>query len=121
MTVMTRGQLFTLTLAAMGVSIAGTLFCIVLIYRTAQLPGGDGTGMQWIILAPLAVLFLFIAVPAFLTGFRGLRILHANQTTAPSQALPGVPDTIERIKPSQILPGKGWLIALGLLTLYLVL
>ena len=105
----------------MGVSIAGTLFCIVQIYRTAQLPEGDGTGMQWIILTPLAMLFLFIVVPAFLTGLRGLRILHANQPTTPSQALPGVPDTIQRIEPSQVLPGKGWLIALGLLTLYLVL
>ncbi len=117
---MTRGQLFTLTLAAMGVSIAGTLFCIVHIYRTAQLPEGDGTGMRWIILTPLAMLFLFIVVPAFLTGLRGLRVLHANQPTTP-QALPGVPNTLERIEPSRVLPGKGWLIALGLLILYLVL
>jgi hypothetical protein len=118
---MTRGQLFTLTLAAMGISIAGTLFCIMQIYSTAQLPEGDGTGMQWIILTPLAALFLFIVLPAFLTGLRGLRILRAHQTATPSQAIPGVPDTIERIEALHVLPGKGWLIALGLLTFYLVL
>jgi hypothetical protein len=105
MMTMNRGQLSALTLGAWGVAAAGTLLCIIQIYRTAQLPEGDGTGMQWIILTPLTLLFLFIVVPAFVTGLRGLRLLG---TSGP-------------IGPARTLPSRGWLIALGLLALYFLL
>ena len=100
--VMSRGQLLTLTLAAFSVAVAGLLFCIVQIYRTAQLPEADASGMQWIILTPLSILFLFIVMPAFVTGLRGLRLLR----------------TSERVELRRALPGRGWLIALGVLVLY---
>ena len=75
MTSTSRSQLVAITLAGFGVTVAGTAFCIVQTYRTAQLPEGDGTGMQWVILTPLTMLFLFIVVPAFATGIRGLRLI----------------------------------------------
>ena len=102
---MNRGQLLALTLGALAVAAAGTLVCIVQIYRTAQLPEGDRTGMQWIILTPLSLLFLFIVVPAFVTGLRGLRLVRMSETVGPSQTL----------------PGRSWLIGLGLLAVYFVL
>ena len=102
MAAMSRGELLTLTLVALGVAVAGVVFCIVQIYRTALLPEGDGSGMQWVILTPLSMLFLFIVVPAFVTGLRGLRLLR----------------TSEPVELSRVLPGREWLIALGLLVLY---
>jgi hypothetical protein len=105
MMTMNRGQLVALTLGAWAIAAAGTVFCIVQIYRTAQLPEGDGTGMQWIILTPLALLLLFIVVPAAITGLRGVRLLRTSETTGPSRTL----------------PSRGWLIALGLLALYFLL
>lgn len=97
-----RRELMTLTVGALGVAVLGTLFCIVQIHRTAQLPTGDGSGMQWIILTPLSLLFVFLVVPAFVTGLRGIRLLRAKMPAELSQAL----------------PGKGWLIALSVLVLY---
>ena len=131
-----------LTLAALGVAVAGTAFCIVQIYKTAQLPQGDGTGMQWVILTPLTMLFLFIVVPAFVRGMRGLRLIKlapeprrstagddqradgaAGQDPAGGSTEAGFGEeggSGETGSPWQALPGKGWLIALGLLTLYLL-
>ena len=34
--------------------------------------------MQWVILTPRSMLFLFMVVPAFLTGLRGLRLLRTS-------------------------------------------
>ena len=100
-----RGQVVTFSLAALGAAAAATLFCIVQIYRTAQVPEGDGSGMQWVILTPLAMLFLFIAVPGFAAGARGLRVLRTSDSTELAPAL----------------PSRGWLIALGLFALYFLL
>ncbi len=102
MTAVNRGKLLTLTLVALGTAVAGTVFCVVQIYRTAQLPTGDGSGMQWVILGPLSLLFVFIVVPALGIARRGLRFLR----------------TSEPVGLSRVLPGRGWLIALGLLVLY---
>src|SRR3712207_215191 len=79
-----RGQLVALTLAGFGVALAGSAFCIVQIYKTAQLPLGDGTGMQWVILTPLTMLFLLVVVPALLTGMRGLRLMKLARQPRPS-------------------------------------
>ena len=142
MTSRDRGRLVALTLSGFGVAAAGTAFCIVQIYRTAQLPEGDGTGMQWVILTPLTMLFLFIVVPAFATGMRGLRLMRMppearrssagdhhrtdgaaglDQAAGPTEA--GFDDAggnggTESL--GRVLPGKGWLVALGLLALYLL-
>jgi hypothetical protein len=89
MTSTSRSQLVALTLAGFGVAVAGTAFCIVQTYRTAQLPEGDGTGMQWVILTPLTMLFLFIVVPAFATGIRGLRLI--KRVPKPVAHLPATP------------------------------
>ncbi len=67
------GRSRAFTFAALAVAAAGTLVCVVAIYRTAQLPPGDGTGMQWVILGPLAFLFFLVVVPAFVIGVNGLR------------------------------------------------
>ena len=101
MMTMNRGQLVALTFGAWAIAAAGTLFCIVQIYRTAQLPEGDGTGMQWIILTPLSLLFLFIVVPASMTALRGLRLLRTSEGTE------------ETIASSRTLPSRGWLIGAG--------
>ena len=142
MTSTSRSQLVAITLAGFGVTVAGTAFCIVQTYRTAQLPEGDGTGMQWVILTPLTMLFLFIVVPAFATGIRGLRLI--TRVPKPRRSPAGNPQRAEGASgqdeaarstqtgfdeaggsggtgsPWQALPGKGWLIALGLLAAYLL-
>jgi hypothetical protein len=142
MTSRDRGRLAALTLAGFGAAAAGTAFCIVQIYRTAQLPEGDGTGMQWVILTPLTMLFLFIVVPAFATGMRGLRLMRmppeARRSSAgdferpdgasgQDEAARSTQHAFEQAGASggagsewQALPGKGWLVALGLLALYLL-
>lgn len=60
------------SLLAVAAGLAVTLFCAAVIYRTAQLPAGDGTGMQWIVLTPLALLFLLVGLPALIIGLSGL-------------------------------------------------
>ncbi len=137
-----RGQLVALALAGFGVALAGTAFCIVQIYKTAQLPEGDGTGMQWVILTPLTMMFLFIVVPAFLTGVRGLRVMKLAPQARRSPAgdhprADGAAGQDQAAQPTEaglgeaggssgteslgrVLPGKGWLIALGLLAVYLL-
>jgi len=47
------------------------------IYRTAQVPEGDGTGMQWVVLGPLGLLFFCLVLPAFIIGVYGLRMERA--------------------------------------------
>ena len=98
--------------------------------------------MQWVILTPLTMLFLFIVVPAFLTGIRGLRVIklapkgrrspvgdhqradgtagqdRAAQATEAGLGEAGGSSGTESL--GRVLPGKGWLIALGLLALYLL-
>ena len=144
MTSTNRSHMVALTLAAFGVAVAGTAFCIVQIYRTAQLPQGDGTGMQWVILTPLAMLFLFIVVPAYRAGRRGLRLLQiapearrppadgdqrregavgqdqVRRATGSETREGGVDGTVSTEEMARVLPGRGWLIALGLLALSLL-
>lgn len=68
-----RNQSMLLHIGALAVALVGTTFCGYVIYRTAQVPAGDGSGMQWVVLTPLALLFFGVVVPAFLFGMRGLR------------------------------------------------
>jgi len=72
-----------LTFLALGVGVLGTLLCASVLYRTAQLPEGDGTGMQWVVLGPIAILFFGVVVPALIIGVSGLRARRAlGSTTA---------------------------------------
>ena len=66
-----------LTLPALAVAILGTALCVYVIYRTAQVPDGDGTGMQWVVLGPLGLLFFGLVLPAFILGVYGLRMERA--------------------------------------------
>ena len=113
---MSRGQLLVLTVSALALAVLVTLICIIQIYRTAQIPDGDGSGMQWIILTPLAVLFFFIGVPALMTATRGARALSRREAL-PESTTAGVADA-SRPRSPQILPGRGWAIAFGLLVIY---
>lgn len=70
------------TVLALAVGFAGALLCLAVIYRTARLPTGDGTGMQWVVLGPVALLFLGIVVPALIVGVNGLRDGAAPATPA---------------------------------------
>jgi hypothetical protein len=69
----TRKPDLTPRLIALLAGLAGTLLCALVIYRTAQQPVGDGTGMQWVILGPLGLLFFGLALPALIYGVNGLR------------------------------------------------
>ena len=101
---MTRHKLLAIALGALGLGAAVTAFCAVKVYETAQVPSGDGTGMQWIILTPLTLLFLFVAVSAFITGARALKRLRSGHAPVSTG----------------VIPWKGWQIAVGLLLLYLL-
>jgi hypothetical protein len=113
---MSRGRLLVLTVSALAVAGLVALVCIIQIYRTAQYPNGDGSGMQWIILTPVALLFFFIGVPALTTAMRGARALGRIEA-APESTTAGAEDPSRPPSP-QILPGRGWAIALGLLVIY---
>ncbi len=73
MRVQQRSPGVLLHIGALAVALVGTAFCGYVIYRTAQVPVGDGSGMQWVVLTPLTLLFVGLVVPAFLFGMRGLR------------------------------------------------
>jgi hypothetical protein len=99
-----RRKLLGIGLGALGLGAAVTAFCAAKIYETSQQPAGDGSGMQWVILTPLTLLFALVALPAFITGARALtrwRSIHD----------PALRDVV---------PWRGWQIALGLLLLYLL-
>lgn len=100
----TRSRTVAVTIAAWAIALAGTSFCVLQLYWTAQKDAGDRTGMQWVIVTPLAVLFLFVVLPAFATGIRGLRLLRGP----------------EPISESSVVPGRLWIVALLLLLAYLL-
>lgn len=61
------------TALALLVGTGGAAFCIGAVHRTAQAPVGDGSGMQWVILAPLGLLLLGLVIPALIYGIGGIR------------------------------------------------
>lgn len=78
-----------LTVLALAVGILGALLCGSVVYRTAQLADGDGTGMQWVVLGPMGFVLFGIVVPALIIGITGLRIHRAAAASAiaePQQA-----------------------------------
>jgi hypothetical protein len=73
-----------LTFLALAVGVLGTLLCASVVYRTAQVPDGDGTGMQWVVLGPIAFVLFGIVIPAFIIGVTGLR---SHRAAAPPAVL----------------------------------
>ena len=49
----------------------GTLFWLYTFYAIAQVPAGDGTGMQWVAVMPLGFIFLALTLPALLLALSG--------------------------------------------------
>jgi hypothetical protein len=58
-------------LGLIATGLVGSAFCGRVIYNTAQTPLGDGSGMQWVVLGPLAMLFFGLILPALMLGIRG--------------------------------------------------
>jgi hypothetical protein len=81
-----RTRSVPLCIGALAVALVGTAFCGYVIYKTAQVPVGDGSGMQWVVLTPLTLLFVGLVVPAFLFGMRGLRRPAASVPEALARA-----------------------------------
>ncbi|MGF6307067.1 hypothetical protein ABIB82_001215 [Bradyrhizobium sp. i1.8.4] len=51
---------------AAAVAAAGTLFWLYTFYAIARVPGGDGTGFQWLAVFPLGMVFGLFFLPAWL-------------------------------------------------------
>jgi hypothetical protein len=51
---------------ALAVAGAGTLFWFYTFFGIAQVPGGDGSGFQWIAVIPLGFVFLVLTLPALI-------------------------------------------------------
>ncbi len=64
-------RLRPLRAAVLAIAAAGTLFWFYTFYYIAQLPMGDGTGMQWVAEAPLTVIFFLFTFPALIIAPKG--------------------------------------------------
>lgn len=58
-------------LVALSLALAGTAFWLYTFYWLAQLPAGDGSGMQWVAAVPLGLIFLLFTLPALILAFKG--------------------------------------------------
>ena len=98
-----RSQSVLLYIGALAVALVGTASCGYVIYRTAQVPVGDGSGMQWVVLTPLTLLFVGLVVPAFLFGMRGLRGPAASVPEASAHATDRSPSSVP-VRPEESRP-----------------
>jgi hypothetical protein len=57
--------------AALSVAGAGTLFWLYTFYAIAQVPAGDGSGMQWVAVMPLGLVFVVFTLPALVCAWKG--------------------------------------------------
>src|SRR5262245_56446043 len=57
--------------AALFVAGAGTLFWLYTFYAIAQVPVGDGSGMQWVAVMPLGLVFVVFTLPALVCAWKG--------------------------------------------------
>jgi hypothetical protein len=64
-----------LRVAALAVSIAGTLFWLYTFYGIAQVPAGDGSGFQWIAVVPLGPVFFVFTFPALVCAWNGAGLI----------------------------------------------
>jgi hypothetical protein len=56
---------------ALAVASAGALFWLYTFYGIAQVPIGDGSGMQWIAVMPLGLIFVVFILPALVCSWKG--------------------------------------------------
>ena len=59
-----KNRLPSLRAWALAAAWTGTLFWLYTFYGIAQVPAGDHSGMQWIAVMPLGVIFLVLTLPA---------------------------------------------------------
>ena len=62
---------------ALLISGAGTIFWLYTFYGIAQVPSGDGSGMQWIAIMPLGLVFLVLTLPALIFALFGVLLRFA--------------------------------------------
>jgi hypothetical protein len=62
---------------ALLISGAGTIFWLYTFYGIAQVPSGDGSGMQWIAIMPLGLVFLVLTLPALIFALSGFLLRFA--------------------------------------------
>jgi len=55
----------------LAVAGAGTLFWLYTFYGIAQVPMGDGSGMQWVAVMPLGLVFVVFTLPALVCAWKG--------------------------------------------------
>ena len=61
-----KSRLLSLRTWAVTVAGIGTLFWLYTFYGIAQVPSGDHSGMQWIAVMPLGLVFLVLTLPALI-------------------------------------------------------
>lgn len=66
-----------LRMTALAVAGAGTLFWLYTFYYIAQLPAGDGSGMQWMAEGPLTFIFVLFILPALVFARGGEKLKTA--------------------------------------------
>jgi len=54
----------------LAVAGAGTLFWLYTFYGIAQVPLGDGSGMQWVAVMPLGLIFAVFTLPALVCAWK---------------------------------------------------
>src|SRR5215475_4101755 len=57
---------------------AGTLFWLYTFYGIAQVPSGDGSGMQWIAIMPLGLVFVVLTLPALILAWANCLLRFAT-------------------------------------------
>lgn len=82
-----RGRAIAMGLLAIAVSAAVTLFCALVVRSTAAMSPGEGTGMQWVVLTPLAFLFFLVAVPTLIVGATRLQALRSAEAAEVAQRM----------------------------------
>ena len=55
----------------LAVAGAGTLFWLYTFHGIAQVPMGDGSGMQWVAVMPLGLVFVVFTLPALVCAWKG--------------------------------------------------
>jgi hypothetical protein len=63
--------------SALLIAGAGILFWLYTFYGIAQVPSGDGSGMQWIAVMPLGLIFLVLTLPALIFALSGYLLRFA--------------------------------------------
>ena len=63
--------------SALLIAGVGTLFWLYTFYGIAQVPSGDGSGMQWIAIMPLGLIFVVLTLPALIFAWANFLLRFA--------------------------------------------